>query len=249
MALSIKDYTIIKVLQAPHHQGDVRYVTTRGIQCSCMSLMSVSWTLLRFPDRWDKLDLDGMLGKGDQLFKSLGKFRYLGMEDLPQEIFLEGLAVNVQFLEIKMGEITTGVYLLSIVDIIYNVQQIGTGALLIVNDYILDLIWGNYSIYLFDSHSKNENGNVSSSGTAVLIKFDRLLSLENYIRSVYYNAYPLTLYFQMQFIKLDCTVNARIAIKCSLKKEILLARGYRDLKAKKKKYHDEPEQKRQAVKK
>ena len=100
----------------------------------------------------------------------------------------------------------------------------GTGALLIVNNYILGLIWGNDSIYLFDSHSKDENGDVSSFGTAVLIKFDTLRSSKNYIRSVYYNAYPLTLYFQMQFIKVDCTVNARTAIKCSLRKEILLTR-------------------------
>ena len=196
----------------------------------------------------NKLNLGGILGKGDQLFKSLGKFRYLGMEDLPQEFFLKGFAVNVQFLEIKTGEITAEEYLLYIVEIVNGVQQIGTGALLIVNNYILG-IWGNDSIYLFDSHSKDENGNVSSSGTAVLFKFDTLLSLENYIRSVYYNAYPLTLYFQIQSIKVDCTVNTRTAIKCSLRKEIFLARRHRDLKAKKRKYHDEPEQKRQAVKK
>ena len=85
MALNIRDYTIIKVVQATHHQGDLRYGTTRSIQCSCMSLMSVSWTLFRSPGRWDKLDLDGILGEGDQLFKSLCKFRYHGMKDLPQE--------------------------------------------------------------------------------------------------------------------------------------------------------------------
>ena len=171
------------------------------------------------------------------------------MENLPQEFFLEGSAVNVQFLGIKTGEIKAGTYLLSIVEIANSVQQIETGALLIVNNYILGLIWGNDSIYLFHSHSKDENGNVSSFGTAVLIKFDTLHSLENYIRSVYYNAYALTLYFQMQFIQVDCTVNARTAIKCSLRKKILLARRHRDLKAKKRKYHDEPEKKRQAVKK
>ena len=40
-------------------------------------------------------------------------------------------------------------------------------------------------LYLFDSHSKDENGNLSSSGTAVLLKFDTLYSQENYVRSVY----------------------------------------------------------------
>ena len=57
----------------------------------------------------------------DQLFKSLCKFRYHGMKDLPQESFLEGFALNVQFLEIKTGETTAGAYLLSIVEtVVFN---------------------------------------------------------------------------------------------------------------------------------
>ena len=51
----------------------------------------------------------------------------------------------------------------------------------------------------------------------------------------------------MQFIKVEWTINAKTAIKCSLRKEILSARQRRDLKAEKRKYYDEPEQKRQAV--
>ena len=30
MAVSIRDYTIIKVVQASHHQGDIRYGESRG---------------------------------------------------------------------------------------------------------------------------------------------------------------------------------------------------------------------------
>ena len=78
-----------------------------------------------------------------------------------------------------------------------GVQHIGAAVLLFVNNYILGLIWGNNSIYLVDSRSKNENGNLSSSGTVVLLKFDKLYSLENYVRSVYYRTFPLTLYFQV----------------------------------------------------
>ena len=42
-----------------------------------MSLMSVSWTLFRSPGMWDKSDLYSILGKGDQLFKFIERFRYL----------------------------------------------------------------------------------------------------------------------------------------------------------------------------
>ena len=115
--------------------------------------------------------------------------------DLPQGLLIEDFAVNMPFLENKMGEITARAYLLSVVEIVNNVQQIGTSGLPIVTNYILGLICRSDSTYLFDLHRKDENCYASGSGTAVL-KFDTLHSLKIYIRSVYYNAYPLTLQFQ-----------------------------------------------------
>ena len=83
-----------------------------------MSLITVIWTLFRSPGQWKKLDLDGLLGKGDQLFKSLNRFRYLGIEDLPQEFSMQGL--NMQFLENKVWEITAGTHLIFIVKTVNN---------------------------------------------------------------------------------------------------------------------------------
>ena len=174
MSVRIRDYTLIKTVQVSHHQGDVRYGASRSIHCSCMSLISVSWTLFKSPGLWNKFNLDYILGKRDQLFKLIGKFRYLGVEDLPHKFMIENYLINVELLENKTGEITAGAYLLSITEIVNKAQQIGTGALLIVNNYILGLIWGTDSIYLLHSHSKDEYGNLSSSGTAVLLKFDSL---------------------------------------------------------------------------
>ena len=80
-----------------------------------MSFMSVSWILFKSPGMWDKFELDCILARGDQLFKFIGKFRYLGVKDLPQEFLLENYSMNVEFVENKTGEITAGAYLLSIV--------------------------------------------------------------------------------------------------------------------------------------
>ena len=85
-------------------------------------------------------------------------------------------------------------------------------------------MWGIDSMYPFDSRSKYKSGNLSSSGTAVLLKFKTLHSLENYIKSVYYNAHSVTLYFQVQFIKVHSIVNAKSAIKYLLEKEQLSER-------------------------
>ena len=65
------------------------------------------------------------------------------MVDLPQEFFIENLLINVEFLNIRTGEITARAYLVSITEIVSDCQQIGTGALLIINNYVLGLLWGN----------------------------------------------------------------------------------------------------------
>ena len=38
---------------------------------------------------WDFFDCDYVLQKGDLLFKSLNNYKYLRIEDLPQEIFIK----------------------------------------------------------------------------------------------------------------------------------------------------------------
>ena len=84
--------------------------------------------------------------------------------------------------------------------------------LLSVNDYVFSLILGIDSIYILDSRGLHDNRNLLSFGTTVLLRFDVLHSLEKYIRSVYRSAYPLTLYFQIQFINVHSTINGRSAI-------------------------------------
>ena len=51
--------------------------------------MPKSWTLFTSSGLLDKINLDSILGKGDQLFKFIVKFRFYGMEDLPQEFSTE----------------------------------------------------------------------------------------------------------------------------------------------------------------
>ena len=110
--------------------------------------MSLTWILFRYPGLWDKFDIDCILGKGDQLFQCIQKFRYLSIEDLPQDLLIENVATNVEFLENKSGEMTAEAYLISITEIVNSAQPIKTGALLIVNNYILYLIWGS-DLYIY----------------------------------------------------------------------------------------------------
>ena len=97
------------------------------------------------------------------------------MEDLPQEIVIENSSINAEFPNKRTEEITVWSYLVSITETVHDCQQISTGILLIIDNYILGLLLGNQCIFLFDSHSKNEIGRMSARGTAVLLKFDSLL--------------------------------------------------------------------------
>ena len=74
MALSIRDCTIIDVVQSLSTKVMSRYSASWGIQCSCMSLISISWTLSKSPGLWDNFDLDCILGKGHQLYKFTSKY-------------------------------------------------------------------------------------------------------------------------------------------------------------------------------
>ena len=70
-----------------------------------------------------------------------------------------------------MGEVRAGGHLLSIAEIVNRARKIGTGALLIVSNYISGLIWGIDSVYLFDSESKHDYDNLSNSCTSILLNF------------------------------------------------------------------------------
>ena len=59
-------------------------------------------------------------------------------------------------------------------------------------------------LFVFDSSSKENNDNIPAAGTAALLKFESLSLLENYITSVYYANYPMTLQFQIHSGKLYC---------------------------------------------
>ena len=101
------------------------------IRVADVSLLDI---IFKFASTWNSFDLDYILQKGDLLFKSLNNYRYLGMEDLLQEFYIGNSAINVEFLNHRTKDITAGAYLVSITEIVSDCQQIGAGALLIINN-------------------------------------------------------------------------------------------------------------------
>ena len=96
-------------------------------------------------------------------------------------VSIQNCLKDVDFLEKRTEKVRAGAYLVSITENISSYQKVESKALLIFNNYFLVLLWRNQCFYVFDSLNKDENGNVSAAGTKVLLKFESLSSLENYI--------------------------------------------------------------------
>ena len=125
---------IINLVQVSQHQADTRYGASRAMQYSWMSLMTISWTLFMLPSFWDLLDLDTILQKGNELFKSLHKFRCLGVDDLLHGFVIKTCFITADFLENRTGEITGVIYFVSITEIISSCHKLRKEALLNSNN-------------------------------------------------------------------------------------------------------------------
>ena len=79
-----------------------------------MALMSICWTFFKRVALFDCIELDSILENGDQLFKTIQIFRYLGIDDLPRYFIFKECQIEVQYLENVTGEICHNAYLTSI---------------------------------------------------------------------------------------------------------------------------------------
>ena len=95
-------------------------------------------------------------------------------------------------------------------------------------------------LYIYLIHIANMRMTMSSSGTAVLLEFDTLHSLENDKRSTHYNDRHRLCTFKCNLYKVTALLMPEYhIIKCSSNKKLLSAKQQRDLKAKKRKYNSE----------
>ena len=65
--------------------------------------------------------------------------------------------------------------------------NVRSGVLLIISGYILGRLWRKDCANLFGSYSKDDEGNISQGGSAILMKFGSLDDLQNCIKLIYYN--------------------------------------------------------------
>ena len=214
--------SILSVVQGTFNQSDARFGETAGVQCACMSLFSLCWSVVKSIFRWSPSDLDFVLINGDSIYKDLlhgpgglSFVRHLSIDDLPHEIhFPQGL-VGIEFLENKTGEISYNRSDATLVSLFYSVSIIGNGFLIFINGFTIAVIYGRglNSYFLFDSHSRNQQGLPVPEGKSILIKFSRVQDIENYLRETYLHPHVQSCYFQIQFIRVDISDSDRNSLK------------------------------------
>ena len=134
----------------------------------------------------------------------LNFIRHFSVDDLPRIIDLSEIEINLEFLELRDGEMDISPENNSVlVSLFYSARFSGDGFLLFVNGFTLAVIYEieHNSYFLFDSHSRNEHGFLVSDGKSVLIRFARIYDIECYIKEIYVHAQMTTCYFQIQFVK------------------------------------------------
>lgn len=149
--------SFIKSVQGSFHQENQKFGETAGNQCTCCSLFSIAFTLIKRPGYWDRKDLDFILENGDRIYKDLNPSEYLMFSEPPDEIPLFESAVRVDFMENKLGFLNANSSVPgSLLD--KQVSSESNGLLLLLKGLCISVVWTKKHFYLFDSHSKNEKG-------------------------------------------------------------------------------------------
>ena len=104
------DYRIQKSVLATFHQGHPKFGDTSGIQCSCIALYAICFSIIKKVSVWKTWDLDYILENGDATFKCLNIPRPLFMNELPHNIVVENEIVNIEMLGTYYGILSQNNY-------------------------------------------------------------------------------------------------------------------------------------------
>ena len=203
-------YNIIKLVKASFHQGNTMFGETAGTQCACNALFSLCWARIKSVAYWNSCDLDYVLIKGDEIYKNINLKRFLGPEDLPNILQVENANVTIKYVQLVDTEINKHTDFIR--PSFFQFSRISNGIMFFVHSSTISLLWDTKSFFLFDSHSRDEQGKCVENGTGILIKFSSLRQVQKYI-SENYLIERETLLCQIQYILIEIDTS-----QCSLTK-------------------------------
>ena len=148
----------------------------------------------RFPARWTSNNLDYIVENGNKFYVSLPLDRYLEVEDLPDHLCIANSVVNItrrfnisSILTTDKDDIDAFTYLTE-----QNTSD-NFGFLLWLREICIAVILkhtcnkAKRKFHMFDSHSRNKNGQVDEHGASILVVFNTIEYFVSYICVNYLN--------------------------------------------------------------
>ena len=137
--------------------------------------------------------------QGDELFKSVRINKSLAGDELP---FTFSFRVMISLAKKS--------HLFVDIDNLFKnyrhhiCDQTGNGAMFTCGGFSLAAIWCVNSFFLFDSNSRNIDGFNDPNGQTVILEFCTMISLKNFIKSVFENCTSVSLGHSMTYNTLVC---------------------------------------------
>ena len=154
-----------KITHGTFNQSNLEFGDTAGRQCTCCCLYAVVFSrYIKTPGCINTDDLDVIVREGDKLYKSLNTDTHLEFSDLPKSITTFGFKANISYLSNSIGLLNPGQNESFLLQNKHCNFQPGDGMLFIVKGYCICLIIRKNTVFLFDSHSRNERGKPCPDG-------------------------------------------------------------------------------------
>ena len=176
--------------KASTHQGDTNlfHPYSVGRQCLPNSLIACVMSAIEEPSNWTTETMDHILHEGDKLYQSIDTEQELLLpSDLPRCVTVKNRVCHIITGKEAYGsfvqDITETKIILSALCTLLH--KTSTSALLCIGDKTgssaIAVFTNSTSLFIFDSHSRDNSGMPCPNGTAVLMKFDNVDNTASYI--------------------------------------------------------------------
>ena len=149
------------------------------------------------------------------MFKMIGIPRALSMNELPHSIEIESNNVEIEMLTEYFGVLGQN----ELFENHKTTCDIGNGLIFTTGGFSFSLIWSKNCVFLFDSHSRDNNGAFLSTGSSILLSFKSLIDVQHYIKTEYAKQFAnfYEMQYDLQYIRVTTKANAS-EISNSIKK-------------------------------
>lgn len=182
--------TQVRVVQADHHQGHIRYGDYGGRQCTGIVMYALAFSKLIPCASWDTQVLNQILSNGTEFYKyaiNRGRnktLRYLDVSEVIGEIQVMDQLFIAQY---GVNDISDSMFQ-SFISLINEYLQDFVNSncnMFIAADYSYGLIKQDNLLYFVDSHSKDDMGMPAENGYGGIRIYQNVNSLANYILSIH----------------------------------------------------------------